>query len=92
MSTYLLIIEWGQNQIPETTVFENLLKANFQWVKLTELSYLIKGVNTTVEIRNFITNKLPNLSRVFVGEMKSAAAWRNMLTNSDKIKQLFEDE
>ena len=92
MSTYLIIIEWDNNQIPETAAFENLLRANFQWVKLTELSYLIKGVNTTVEIRNFITTKLPSLSRVFVGEVKFAAAWRNMLTDSDKIKQLFEDE
>ena len=92
MNSYLIIIEWEENQIPETAVFENLLKANFQWVKLTELSYLIMGVNTTVEIRNFITSKLPNLYRLFVGEMKYAAAWRNMIADSNKVKQLYEDE
>lgn len=92
MSTYIIIIEWDQNQIPGIAALENLLQANFQWVKLTEQSYLISGVNTPVEIRNFITDKIPNLRRVFVGEMKYAAAWRNMMADSDKIKQLFEDE
>ena len=92
MSVFILSIEWGENQIPETATLENLLKANFSCAKLTELSYLLSGTNTVVEIRDFITSKLPNLSRVFVGEMECVAAWRNMLSKSEIIKQLFSNE
>ena len=92
MSTYIIIIEWDQNQIPGTAAFENLLQTNFLWIKLMEQSYLIRGINTPVEIRNFITEKIPNLRRIFIGEMNYSAAWRNMIADSDKIKHLFENE
>ena len=52
----------------------------------------IKSVNTTIEIRNYINLKLTNIRRLFVGEMKTSAAWKNMTTGSEAIKNLYEDE
>lgn len=92
MSIYIITIKWEPERVAETTLLENLLNANFKWVKLTEESFLITSENTPVEIRNFITSKLANLSRIFIGEMKESAAWRNMIDDSDKIKQIFNNE
>ena len=92
MSIYIVAIEWSPERIPETTNLEGLFNANFQWVKLTELTYLITSSNTPVEIRNFITNRIPALERIFVGEVNYSAAWRNMESDSNNIKQLFGDE
>ena len=92
MSVYIVAIEWSSERIPETANLEGLFKTNFQWVKLTDLTYLITSSNTPVEIRNFITSKIPALERIFVGEMNYSAAWRNMEADSSNIKQLFGDE
>lgn len=92
MSVFLIIIEWNPELIPESSGLEKLLDSNFKWVKLTEQSYLIASNNSPVEIRNYLTNKLSNISRIFVGEMKESAAWRSMLTDSEQIKQIFNNE
>ena len=92
MSIYIVAIKWNTERVEETTTLESLLDANFKWVKLTEDLYLIVSSNSPIEIRNFITSKLANLSRIFIGEMKESAAWRNMLADNDKIKQIFSNE
>lgn len=92
MGIYIIVLEWEEGKIPETSALEGLLDSNFRWLKLTETSYLIKSVNTTIEIRNYINLKLTNIRRLFVGEMKTSAAWKNMTTGSEAIKNLYEDE
>ena len=92
MGIYIIVIEWDEGKIPETSALEGLLDSNFHWLKLTETSYLIKSVNTTIEIRNYISSKLTNIRRMFVGEMNTSAAWKNMVTGSEAIKNLYEDE
>lgn len=92
MNKYIIVIYWNPELIPDTSNLENLLDSNFKRVKLTEDSYLIASNNSPVEIRNYVMSKISNISRIFVGEMKESAAWRNMLTDSEIIKQLFNND
>ncbi len=92
MELYILVIEWEEGKIPETFGLEHLLESNFRWVKLTDNSYLIKSVNTTKEIRNYINLKVSNIRRLFVGEMNTSAAWKSMYSGSEAIRKMYEDE
>lgn len=92
MNKYVIIIKWTPERIPESEGLEKLMDSNFKWAKLTEDSYLIRSNNSPVEIREYLTNKLSNISRIFIGEMKESAAWRGMLTDSEHIKQIFNNE
>ena len=92
MNIYIIVINWKPDLMPDKDNLEKLLEANFKRVKLTEESYLVSSNNSPVEIRNFITNKIPNIGRIFIGEMKESAAWKSMLSESDNIKQIFNNE
>lgn len=91
MIQYIIIVEWKALGITNSSL-ERLLESNFKCVKLTSQSYIISCLNTPVEIRNFLTDNLPNIDRLFIGELKSSAAWRNMLSENEMIKRLFNNE
>ncbi len=92
MNQYIVIAEWNASESTGEYGLERLLDSNFNWVKLTSHSYIIKSNNTPVEIRNFLTVKYPSISRLFIGEMNPSAAWKNMLSESEMIKELFNNE
>lgn len=92
MTLFIITIEWKLGITPENTAFESILTSNFKIQKLTEYSYLIESSNTAVEIRNYIVNAMPTIERVFVGELSTSAAWRNMQSSSNDIKLMFENE
>ena len=89
MHLYIIIIEWEKNILPETTSLQDLLSANFTSRSITENSYLVLSNNSSVEIRNYIINNIKHLNRIYVGEMSTAAAWRNAMSDSDEIKEMF---
>ena len=89
MYLYIIIIEWEKNILPETTALQELLSANFTSRSITENSYLVLSNNSSVEIRNYIVNSIKHLNRIYVGEMSTTAAWRNAMSDSDEIKEMF---
>lgn len=90
MNQYIVIAEWDTSG--SSYSLERLLESHFKWVKLTSQSYIIRSSNTPIEIRNFLSVNFPNISRLFVGELNSSAAWKNMLSGSEMIKELFNNE
>lgn len=92
MSIYIISLEWASGMVPDVTGFEKLLAVNFKWLKLTEHSYLVKSASAPIDIRNFITSSYPNIFHIFIGEMKSSAAWRGMQSSNERIKEIFDNE
>lgn len=89
MQVLIVIVGWKPQTLSESSSLEELINNNFQYAKLTESSYLILCNNTTVEVRDFIINNVDKIDRIFVGEAGDSAAWRNLLTDSENIKGLY---
>lgn len=89
MYLYIIIIEWEKNILPEATALQDLISANFTSISITENSYLVLSNNSSVEIRNYIVNNIKHLNRIYVGEMSTTAAWKNAMSDSDEIKEMF---
>lgn len=92
MQLYIITIEKKDKILSVTDSVEDILRNNFIYVKLTESSYLVRSQNSSVEIRNFLVENTVGINRLFVGEMANSAAWRNMLSENDNIKELFNNE
>lgn len=92
MQLYIITIERKEKILSGTDSVEDILRNNFIYVKLTESAYLIKSQNSSVEIRNFLVENTGIIERLFVGEMASSAAWRNMLSDNENIKDIFNNE
>lgn len=92
MRLYIITIEKKDNVLSVTDSVEDILRNNFIYVKLTESSYLVRSQNSSVEIRNFLVENTVGINRLFVGEMANSAAWRNMLSENDNIKEIFNNE
>lgn len=92
MRLYIITIEKKDKILSVTESVEDILRNNFIYVKLTESSYLVRSQNSSVEIRNFLVENTVGINRLFVGEMANSAAWRNMLSENDNIKEIFNNE
>lgn len=89
MYLYIVYIEWNKQQVPESDALENILSANFKNKKLAEDIYIILSSNSAVEVRNYLVSKINTIDKIFVGELSSSAAWRNLIADSDEIKEMF---
>lgn len=92
MNQYIVIVEWKADEGISNNSLERLIGSNFMFVKLTSLAYIISSVRTPVEIRNFLSNHLTGLERLFIGELNASAAWKNMIYDADSIKRIFSNE
>lgn len=92
MQLYIITIERKEKILSGTDSVEDVLRNNFIYVKLTESAYLVKSQNSSVEIRNFLVENTVVIERLFVGEMASTAAWKNMISDNEYIKGIFNNE
>lgn len=92
MTRYIIVVQFKLGNETDSVNLEKILSSNFKTQKLTDRSYLILSSNTTVEIRNYLTNNVPSIDQIFIGELGVSAAWRSLYSSSDDIKKMFEDE
>ena len=92
MQLYIITIERKEKILFGNDSVEDVLRNNFIYVKLTESAYLVKSQNSSVEIRNFLVENAGVIERLFVGEMASTAAWKNMISDNEYIKGIFNNE
>lgn len=90
MNKYILVIEWAQ--IPVADTLESILSQNFIYAKLTEHAYMILSNAGAIDIRNYITDNVKSMERIFISQVSVPAAWRGMLNDSSVIKDLFNHE
>lgn len=90
MNKYIILIEW--TQIPATETLESILSQNFIYAKLTEHAYMIISNVGAIDIRNYISDNVKSIERIFISQVSAPAAWRGMLSDSSVIKDLFNHE
>ena len=57
--------------------------------KLTESCWIISTTANCEQLRDDLRNYVDTNDRIFVAALTGAAAWRNMLSQSETIKQLL---
>lgn len=62
------------------------LKGYQVWAHITESTWFISTDKSCQEIRDEIKDIVDSNDVIFVGELNGVAAWRNVLCNSDYLK------
>ena len=63
------------------------IKAYGKWAHITESTWFINTSSTCAEIREDLASHMDKNDRLFVGELKRAAAWRNVICDSSYLKE-----
>lgn len=63
------------------------IRAYGVWAHIAESSWFIKTNETCVQVRNNLTAHMDSNDRLFVAELTGVAAWRNILCDSEYLKE-----
>ena len=69
-----------------TSLYEKL-KSYTHWAKITESSWFIKTSKSCADVRDELSKVLDSNDRLFVGKLSGEAAWRNVICESDHLKE-----
>ena len=69
-----------------------LLESIGYTLRLSEHAYMLASVDSATVIRDAIKNSPFDVERIFVSEVSSPAAWRNLLAENNEIKAFLRDE
>lgn len=90
---YIIIIEYAagySSDIDDKML--DLLMSIGRALRLTEHAYFVSTDATSVIIRNAIKNSPYNINRIFVAQVNSPSAWRNLISDNDEIKSFLRNE
>lgn len=62
------------------------IKSYGTWAQITESTWFVKTGETCVQVRDRLLSVIDANDRLFVGELKGVAAWRNIICESDYLK------
>lgn len=57
------------------------------WAKITESCWIIETSSTTEQVRSSLKTHMDGNDRIFVGELTGAAAWTNVICDSETLKK-----
>ena len=63
------------------------IKAFPHWAKITESTWLLKTNKTCVQVRDEIASVVDSNDRVFVTKSTGDAAWKNVICDSNYLKE-----
>lgn len=63
------------------------LKSYPGWAKITESTWLLKTNKSCMDVCNDVLTVMDNNDRLFVTESTGAGAWRNVICDSDYLKE-----
>lgn len=63
------------------------IKSYGTWARITESTWFIKTEATCVQVRDKLLSVMDTNDRLFVGELSGAAAWHNIICDSDFLKK-----
>lgn len=91
--TYVVVLELqisdGEEVSSDITA---LLESIGYTLRLSEHAYMLASVDSATVIRDAIKNSPFDVERIFVSEVSSPAAWRNLLAENNEIKAFLRDE
>lgn len=83
-----LIVEYDLCQPGDN--YDNLIqtiKEYSEWAHITKSTWFIKTNDSCVNVRNYLSSKMDGNDRLFVAELTGAAAWSNVICDSDYLKE-----
>jgi len=91
--TYIVVLELPiSDGIEITTGITALLESIGFTLRLSEHAYMLASVDSATVIRDAIKNSPFDIERIFVSEVGSPAAWRNLVAENSDIKAFLRDE
>ena len=90
MNKYIVVIEYNEFIEVEERIYD-LLCSIGHTEQLTMHSFLIATEQDVVYVRNSIKNSPYDVDSIFVITVKSPAAWRKVMSDSDDIKGLLHE-
>lgn len=91
--TYIIVLEYIMNDVEDlTSGITALLETIGYTLRLSEHAYMLASVDSATVIRDAIKNAPFDIDRIFVSEVSSPAAWRNLLSDNNDIKALLRNE
>lgn len=90
---YIIVLEYSsddmENFLPSIV---DMLNSIGQTLQLSNHSYMMRSVDTAVVIRDAIKNSPFDIESIFVAEVSSPAAWRNLAAENSDVKSFLRNE
>ncbi len=91
--TYIIILEFGPGDIDgENPSIMKMLESIGLTLRLAEHAFLMASFDTVTIIRDAIKNSPYDIERIFVSEVNSPAAWRNLVAENNDVKSFLRNE
>lgn len=90
MKKYIVIVEY-YNFLEVSEKLYDLICSLGTTEQISEHAFLLYTDKTTIFIRDVIKNSPYNINRIFVASVALPAAWRNIMTSSVELKELFHE-
>ena len=87
METYIISYDLNSAEPSDYTKLSNCIKSFGVWAHITESTWAINTDKTAKEIRDEISNFMPEGSRLFVVRSGLSSAWRNVICSNDWLKK-----
>lgn len=90
---YIIVLEYSSDDIGNflPSIVE-MLNSIGQTLQLSSHSFMMSSVDTAVVIRNAIKNSPFDIKSIFVAEVSSPAAWRNLSADNNDVKTFLRNE
>jgi hypothetical protein len=85
-SNFIVTFETPFGVYFDLQLFENQIQLYEGYAKLASSVWIVTSKNKPLEIVNYLLQFLPNGSRIFVSKISASAAWSNLLTDDQWLK------
>lgn len=83
-----IIIEYDlKNNSSDYKDLYDYIKSFNAWAHITESTWFVKTDSSCVDIRNAISKIVEDSDSIFVAELTGVAAWKNVICNSNFLKE-----
>ena len=92
MRKYIVVVEYSHTSDASMEQIYDLICSIGQAEQLSEHAFLLVSKESAVFIRDAIKNSPYEVNRIFVANVGTPSAWRNLMADSLNIKELFHHE
>lgn len=91
--TYIILLEYSSLYNTEDNgVIVAMLASIGHVLQLSEHAFIMASADSAVVIRDAIKNSPYEIGRIFVAEVSSPAAWRNLISDNNELKSILRNE
>ena len=91
--TYIIVLEYASESIEDERLgVLKMLESIGYTLELSEHAFLLASSDSTTVVRDAIKGSPFDIERIFVSEISSPAAWRNLVAQNNDIKSFLRNE